>query len=195
MKHKQQIILFILTMILITIGCSACFGGDSSTPADVRSPLELYTITQNEDGTYTYQVVDKNGSILYRENLAAREPTPAQVSDHVVGLTVQAGTGLSTNWAVYCDVENSRVSDIFQYVLLAQGDYVLFVNYENGEYSIIVQNIFDKSAYYKKHVLTDCSPVAADVVTGAKQNGEGIAVVTYLTGEDYKETALTISFP
>ena len=108
---------------------------------------------------------------------------------------VQTGTGQSTNWAVYCDVENSKVSETFQYVLMAQGNYVIYANYENDEHSVIVQNIFDKSQYYKKHILTNCSPVAGDIVIGAKPNGEGIAVVTYLTGNDYKETELTIKFP
>ena len=96
---------------------------------------------------------------------------------------------------MYCDVENSKVSEAFQYVLMAQGNYVLYANYENGEHSIIVQDIFDKSQYYKKHILANCSPVAGDVVIGAKPNGEGIAIVTYLTGENYTETELTIEFP
>ena len=86
-------------------------------------------------------------------------------------------------------------SETFQYVLMAQGNYVLYANYENGEHSVIVQNIFDKSEYYKKHILANCSPVVGDIVIGAKPNGEGIAVVTYLTGNDYKETELTINFP
>lgn len=159
------------------------------------NPLDMYSITKNDDLTYTYKVVDKNGNILFSKDNAAREPNVEQVNTYILGLKVQAGTGQSTNWAVYCDVENSKVSEPFQYVLMAQGDYVIYVNYENDEHSVIVQNIFDKSQYYKKHILTNCSPVAGDIVIGAKPNGEGIAVVTYLTGNDYKETELTIKFP
>ncbi len=159
------------------------------------NPLDMYAITKNDDLTYTYKVVDKNGDILFSKDNATREPNVEQVNTYVLGLKVQTGTGLSTNWAVYCDVENSKVSETFQYVLMAQGNYVIYANYENGEHSVIVQNIFDKSEYYKKHILTNCSPVAGDVVIGAKPNGEGMAVVTYLTGNDYKETELTIKFP
>jgi len=157
--------------------------------------LDMYSITKNNDLTYTYKVVDKNGNVLFSKDNATREPNVEPVNTHILGIIVQAGTGLSTNWAVYCDIENSKVSETFQYVLMAQGNYVIYANYENGEHSVIVQNIFDKSLYYKKHILANCSPVAGDIVIGAKPNGEGIAVVTYLTGNDYKETELTIRFP
>ena len=159
------------------------------------NPLDMYSITRNDDLTYTYKVVDKNGNVLFSKDNATREPDVEQVNTYILGLKVQAGTGQSTNWAVYCDVENSKVSETFQYVLMAQGNYVLYANYENGEHSIIVQDIFDKSQYYKKHILANCSPVAGDIVIGAKPNGEGIAIVTYLTGENYTETELTIEFP
>lgn len=158
-------------------------------------PLDMYSITKNDDATYAYQVVDQNGKVLFSKDDATREPKVEQVNSHILGLTVQTGTGLSTNWAVYCDVENSKVSETFQYVLMAQGDYVIYANYENGEHSVIVQNIFDRSAYYQKHTLPSCSPAAGDIVTGAKPNGQGLAVVTYLTGSDHKETDLTIQFP
>ena len=159
------------------------------------NPLDMYSITRNDDLTYTYKVVDKNGNVLFSKDNATREPDVEQVNTYILGLKVQTGTGQSTNWAVYCDVENSKVSETFQYVLMAQGNYVLYANYENGEHSIIVQDIFDKSQYYKKHILANCSPVAGDIVIGAKPNGEEIAIVTYLTGENYTETELTIEFP
>jgi len=159
------------------------------------NPFDMYSITRNDDLTYSYKIVDKNGNVLFSKDNATREPKVEQVNTYILGLKVQTGTGQSTNWAVYCDVENSKVSETFQYVLMAQGNYVIYVNYENDEHSVIVQNIFDKSQYYKKHILTNCSPVAGDIVIGVKPNGEGIAVVTYLTGNDYKETELTIKFP
>ena len=159
------------------------------------NPFDMYSITRNDDLTYSYKIVDKNGNVLFSKDNATREPDVEQVNTYILGLKVQTGTGQSTNWAVYCDVENSKVSEAFQYVLMAQGNYVLYANYENGEHSIIVQDIFDKSQYYKKHILANCSPVAGDIVIGAKPNGEGIAIVTYLTGENYTETELTIEFP
>ena len=156
---------------------------------------DLYTLHQNSDGTRSYTFADIHGNTLFERQDIGREPKINPVSDGVYELITQAGTGLSTNWAVYCDVENSKVSATFEYVLLAHDDYVIYANRENDEHSIIVQDIFDKSKYCEKYVLTDCSPVAADFTTGAKLNGEGVAIVTYLTGDDYTETEITINFP
>lgn len=161
----------------------------------IYDPYTMYTITQNEDLTYSYKIVDRNGAVLFAKDSVTREPEVERVNSYVLGLTVQTGTGLSTNWAVYCDVENSKVSEIFQYVLMAQGDYVIYTKLENGKHSIVVQNIFDKSEYYKEYPLSDCAPVAGDVVIGGKPNGTGKAIVTYLTGDDYTQTEISITFP
>ena len=187
------------SLLLILVGVLLCFmvAGCATKPDEkgYKDITDLYTVTKNEDNTHSYSFADLNGNILFEKENVVREPKINMVSVNVYELITQTGTGLSTNWAVYCDVENSKVSETFQYVLMAQGNYVLYANYENGEHSIIVQDIFDKSQYYKQHILANCSPVAGDIVIGAKPNGEGIAVVTYLIGNDYKETELTIKFP
>ncbi|MBE7013490.1 MAG: hypothetical protein E7416_05425 [Ruminococcaceae bacterium] len=155
---------------------------------------ESYSITKNEDLTYSYEITDKNGKVLLYDN-SAREPKIEQVNTNVLGVSIQTGTGLSTNWAIYCDVEKSQISETFNYVLGAQGDYVIYANLENSKHSIVVQNIFDKTAYYKTHILEDASSVAADVVVDFKLKGEDRAIVTYLSGEKYTKTDITIYFP
>ena len=159
------------------------------------TPMELYTCTQNKDNSYTCQVLDRKGNVLFSEKGLHREPHVEEINDHTLSLTVQTGTGLSTNWAVYCDIENSLVSETFHYVLLAQKDYVVYADYQDGQHKIVVQNLFDKSQYYEEIPLADCSPVAGDVVLGAKPDGDGYAVVTYRKGSEYTETELTISLP
>ena len=188
--------LFVLLAVCIMLCSSACNAPSPTTEADeVATISSFYSISANEDMTYSYRIIDKNGKVLFSDDHSPREPQIEQVSRDVYGVTIQTGTGLSTNWAVYCDVENSKVSETFQYVLMAQGNYVVYANYENGEHSIIVQDIFDQSAYYQKQILENCSPVAGDVVVAARPNGDGVAVVTYLIGDDYKETELIIIFP
>ena len=159
------------------------------------TPLELYTCTQNKDNSYSCQVLSQTGDVLFSEDNLRREPHAEELNDHTLGLTVQTGTGLSTNWAVYCDTQNGLTSEIFHYVLLAQEDYVVYADYQDGEHKIVVQNLFDKAQYYEEIPLTDCSPVAGDVVLSAKPDGDGYAVVTYRKGSEYTETQLTISLP
>ena len=159
------------------------------------NPLDMYSITKNDDLTYTYKVVDKNGNILFSKDNAAREPNVEKVNTYILGLKVQTGTGQSTNWAVYCDVENSKTSETFYYVLAAQGDYVVCADYKDNKHFITVQNIFDKSAYCKTYELENVSPVAADFALGCEFENETKATITYLVGEDYTETELTIDIP
>lgn len=156
---------------------------------------EPYTVVQNDDLTYSYEVTAENGTVLFSKENQNREPRVEWVNDGVIGLTTQTGTGLSTSWAVYCDVKNSKTSEEFRYVLTAEGDCVVFVRFENGEHRVVVQNIFDKTAYYQEYVLPNCSPLAGDIVVGAKTGDDGTVTVTYLTGDDYTETEYTVRLP
>ena len=61
------------------------------------NPLGMYSITRNDDLTYTYKVVDKNGNVLFSKDNATREPDVEQVNTYILGLKVQTGTGQSTN--------------------------------------------------------------------------------------------------
>ena len=121
-------------------------------------------ITQQADKTYSYEITDYKGRILdYKDNLT-REPKRQIVSTDVVGISVQTGTGLSTNYATYFDLENSKISETFYYVLTAKDGYVVYGDYRDGEHFIVVQDIFDKEQYYKEYKLENVSPVAADFV-------------------------------
>lgn len=137
------------------------------------------------------------GKVLFKNDDVIRKPKINQIAVNVYELITQTGTGLSTNWAVYCDVKNSQTSEIYYYVLAAKENYVICGGYKNGERFIVVQEIFDTDGdrYYKEYKLEDASPVAADFAVDCKFDANGNAVVTYLTGDDYTETDLTISLP
>ena len=178
-------------LLILLAACTVLFSACAKNPAKQAA----YSVFQNEDQTYSYKIFDRTGGVLFGDDRCAQEPRIEKQTDHVYSVTVQAGTGLSTNWAVFCDVENSRVSETFHYVLMTQGDYVIYATRENEQTSIVVENVFDKAAYCKAYPLSGCSAVAGDVVLGAQPAGEGTAEVTYLTGDDYTQATLTIQFP
>lgn len=149
-------------------------------------------ITQQMDKTYSYEITDYKGRILdYKDNLT-RKPKRQKVSTDVVGISIQTGTGLSTNYAKYYDLENSKISEIFYYVLTAKDGYVVYADYRDDEHYIVVQDIFDKEQYHKEYKLENVSPVAADFVVDGYFNTKGNVIITYLSGEDYTETNYTI---
>lgn len=172
------------------------FAGCTVAPQNQGYPdiTDLYTVSKNSDNTYTYQFTDADGRLLFEKENSAKAPQVELIAPSVYEIITQTGTGLSTNWAVYCDIENSRTSDIFYYVLEAQKNYVIFVEYENGKHRVIVQDIFDKSAYYKTYELEKGAP-AADGIVNCKFNGEDSVTVTYLAGEGSAETEITIQLP
>ena len=157
-----------------------------------KTLADLYASTKNNDKTYSYKFYDLNNNILFQKEDVVRQPKINQIAVSIYELKTQTGTGLSTNWAVYCDVENSKVSETFHYVLGSKGDYVVCADYEESKHFITVQNIFDKSVYYKTYELENVSPVAADFALDCKFDNDNKVTITYLTGEDYTETKLTI---
>lgn len=204
MKIKKVLSILILVSLCFSIvGCTN-EPGDKEYKDIINKPedkeyndiTDLYTVTKNDDNTYSYSFSDLDGKILF-ENDDVREPKINQITDTVYELITQSGTGLSTNWAVYCDVNNSKTSEIYYYVLTAKKNYVICGDSKNGEHFIVVQEIFgtDGDTYCKEYKLENVSPVSADFVIDCKFDANGNAIVTYLTGDDYTETDLTISLP
>ncbi len=150
------------------------------------------SITLNKNNTYSYEVTDYKDRILDYEDNLTREPKRLCVSTDVVGISIQTGTGLSTNYARFFDLENSKISETFQYVIDAKDNYVVYVDYKNDEHTVIVQEIFDKEQYYKEYKLENVSPVGANCVIKGGFNRKGNINITYLFGDKYTETDFTI---
>lgn len=190
MKSKK-ILLFVAVCLLFALCGTACAPEEAPWP-DIS---EFYTLTDHGDFTYSYNIKDKNGNVLYEQEKVSKAPETAQPSPYVFGLVTQTGTGLSTNWAVYCDVENGKVSDVFHYVLGANDKYVVYAQYTTDGHFIIVQDIFDIEAYFTKTKLRLVSSVASDFAIACRFDDAGNAIVTYLSGEECTETETTITIP
>lgn len=186
----KKISIILICLMLLTTTVAGCSDKPKNTTVE-----DFYTSTKNTDNHYNYTFEDKNGKVLFEKDDTTREPKIREVSTDVYELITQTGTGLSTNWAVYCDTENSKVSETFTYVLGAKDSYVIYADYENKEHIITVQNIFDKSVYCETYKLENESTVAADIVIAMEFNDHDDFVVTYLSGEDLTKTDLTIDIP
>lgn len=165
-------------------------------------PEEIFVIEKNgyyevtRCGWYfSVYIYDKDGKVLYCDRFE-KEPEISLVSDSTVKLCVQTGTGLSTNWAMFFNCRNGDTSETFQYVLASEGDYVIYGDYDQKteERSIVVQHIFVGSLYYKRYVLENASPVAADFAE-INSLGGGKYEITYLVGEDYGQETFTVQLP
>lgn len=190
MKNRKLFLCVVICLLVALMG-TAC----APEPPKMENLGDYYKLTENSDGTYSYSVKDKNGNILYEQQNVAQAPQTTQPASAVFGFITQTGTGLSTNWAVYCDVENGKVSEEFHYVLGANDKYVVYGQYLDEGYFIIVQDIFDIEAYYTKTKPRMVSSVASDFAIACRFDEAGNAIVTYLSGEECVETEILITIP
>ena len=178
--YRLPCMVSVCVLLFLTSGCGADY-----------NIYELYQVTDNEDFTFDYVIKDKNDNVLLFEERISREPEINVINENLLSVSVQAGTGLSTRWTIYCDVLNGNVSDAYCSVLGEYEENVVYVNYDNGTYRIVIQNIFNQKLFYKETVLEDAS-LAADPVVGFEIGDNDTAKVVYLKGEDYLETEITL---
>lgn len=179
--------IILITMCLINIcalillfGCGRDYNID-----------ELYMVEYNGDYTYNYVVKDINDNVLLSDEGISREPKVKVINEKLLSVSVQTGTGISTRWTIYCDVFNARISDTYYSVLGEYRENVVFVNHDNGDYSVVIQDIFNKEEYYKEIILEDASKVTDPIVDFEKLDDDKVKIV-YLKGDNFLETELTI---
>ncbi len=164
---------------------------------------DLCTIIQNSDLTYFCEIMNFEGKVIHTLDGIPKEPEVERISDFVIKVSSQGGTGLSTQWTQYFNVTTGEKSDIFYYVLCEYNGKVIYAEYKNGGSRIVVQDIFGKDNFYK--VCTIAEPcAAADFVRDVQVSYNSIAVITCVNseGEEFliavdtvKESALPLYYP
>lgn len=160
-----------------------CQAGDPSKPY----------ISKLENGVYTLS--DLDGTVLFEMSYVRWRPEEICLTESIYQITHQAGTGLSTNWAVFYDGESNRISETFQHVLGAKDQYVVYSQSEGDVHYIIVQDIFDPAAYKKTYEGLDPSTMVADCIMGIEYDPDGNMVVRYLSGENNEEAVFPVELP
>ena len=137
------------------------------------------------DFYYYYFIYDKNQNVVKSDGPLNRSPHLSMIDEHTVKFTLQAGTGLSTQWGFYYDVEQDMFSDTF-YSIFDQLDGRMAYREKDR---IIVRDIFDKEKYYYEIDLfsNPLSKAAEPFVSVEFINGEDSIEVTYLSGDGYKK--------
>ena len=183
--NKKILILFMLLFALLLSGCAG--------KEDVVEETEAYKITRvaASGGTgweYRYCLFDCDHRIV-REETNVRCPHISVGDDGLVMVTVQAGTGIGTQWGYFYDRNTDTFSKVFYSIFDVCGGRV--AHGEGGK--VVVRDIFDDKGYYTE--LSDFPlglSATADPVTGAcfEANGQRITVF-YLTGEDARKVSQT----
>ena len=183
---KKIFCLFLVLTITVLSGCSANKTDESTS---LKSENDYFSVTYNGDFTYSYEIRDKSGNILLSDNSEKHEPHIDMLDENTVRLMIQRGTGISAQNTVYIDIETGIISENFISVFDENNGRIAYHSYQNSKHYMIVRDIFDKGAFFKEFEIKDDIHVFEDAVVSAdfSQDGKKITV-TYLAGENYKET-------
>lgn len=141
-------------------------------------------------GYYYYELFDKSGNTIKRECTHMNEPHVSMISDDVVKVWVQTGTGMATRWAYYYNVKTGAISKSHLYPLTEKSNFIAYFS----ESKVIVCDMFDDQVYYKeirleKELSDSYEPVEAAIFSDDLKQ----ITITYLYGHDFQETSETVN--
>lgn len=195
-------VLIILSGTMLFSACSTqnvsnmqLMQGDITSDSLVEETIEdeeYYRVNCSELGYY-YWIYDENGDIVKNDGPLSNRPHILMVNKHLVRCTVQAGTGMATQWGYYYDVEKDVISRTFNSIFDQCNDKVIYCD----KSTIIVRDIFDKTKYYQEFsgFQEEFSEVAFPYTDVKFVNGAKSIKVSYLSGIDYKEITEIIEIP
>lgn len=198
MKKKQVFAFAILSILLI--GLLICFRADGIVNR-INEPRnqaeEIIREGQIIEETDYYKIMESNSlycCVFYNQQHAvtktegplAKEPTVVMADEKFVRFTVQAGTGTGTQWGYYYDPGMDVFSEVFESILDESDGKVAYAR----QNAVVIRDIFDESKYFKEITVFEntLSPTVEPFVEVQFSDDGKYIEVTYLTGEDYKET-------
>lgn len=209
MSKKKILICVLLSIVFVFLFLlSACSAFSNSSPtqdlsvrnssyvciddikdAETIEETKYYKIIQS-GFVYYYFIFDKNNDTVKADGPLNRLPRISMVNDHLVRFTLQAGTGIGTQWGYYYDTKADAFSQVFQSIYDQSNNKVVYGDVKK----IIVRDIFDKAAYYQE-ISTFTKPLSevAEPITNVAFVNDGASIeVSYLTGPEYIEVVETI---
>ena len=150
----------------------------------------------NDQPAHThYTVYDNDGKVLAAGDIMGFYPQTRNVGVNVLGMFLEKSEFYYDNQAVYFDLEKSIVSEQFSHVIEAQDRYVAYVIESAGQYSLVVQDIFDPQAYCQTYPLDQFDSDSERPITSQKDDVSGELQITYKSGQSGEEKTLTIYLP
>ena len=148
-----------------------------------------------ESGLYSYAVYDDRGNVMISGENLEQYPTTDYVGMGVIGVSLPNPEDVSTDKTVYCNVESGEISEPFLHVIDAHEGYVMYVSENQGQYCVVVQDIFDVQAYSEAYPLENYHPNAKQAILCRGVSAGGEAEIVYKSGENEQEKTLTVHLP
>lgn len=162
---------------------------------DLKNPqviddAKFYKVLQGEGNFYYYYIFNKQNEVVDEMGFYWKEPQLSLVDDEIVKVYIHLGTGAGAIRTRYYDTKEELLSEWFNSVYDEDNNLLVY----SAHNKLIVQNIFDKSSYYReiqmfsKELIETGEPfINVEFVNNATE-----LKVTYIT-TDLNETTETIS--
>ena len=127
--------------------------------SSVLSQDEHYIIYTDSTGRTWYKVFDDFGNVVISDMTYYRIPEIEMVSETIIKVTIQSGTGVGSRGTYYYDFENSMKSKYFMGVIGENEELAVYVGYSGGSHSdyAVVENIFENSDIEKQIKIDEFS--------------------------------------
>jgi len=160
-----------------------CISIEDFAKAKMIEENKYYKIVYS-DNMYYYCIINKDSDVVKSEGPFNKQPR-ISIVDGLVKVTLQAGTGLGTQWGFFYDTNDNVFSQIFQ-CIYDQCDGKVAVG---GMNKVIVRDIFDESQYYKGITsFNESFSEMVEPITGVRFLNDGKSIeVLYLAGDNYQK--------
>lgn len=185
-SRKFRIFVVLCTIAILFVGCGS-YSYDSSPKKNseecvIISESKYYEIIKYNN-MYYYTIFNKNGDTSEKSDFFPKKPE-ILMQDELIKVSYQSGTGLSTEWNYYYDIENDRFSKYFYSVYDKYNETIAY----RSQNEIIIENIFEDENHKEIKDFSHPLSLTTEPFIDVKFNENGtILKVTYLTGDDYQE--------
>lgn len=196
MKKLTIFLVFALCVSLLLSGCGKAQTDDDNGPVGPqpdpnRKAADSYSYTENANQTYSYEVWGRSGKVFVSEKNSDKPVNFEAISDELLVVYGQAGTGIHSRWARICDVQNEKYAGIGGY-LAAWDTRVAFVDERSGGIHVFICETFVENVYHG--VLTLENAVDnTDPIESFELSEDGILSVTYRTGDGNKTVEISMA--
>lgn len=149
---------------------------------DSETGVLNYRVYTNADKTYRVTVVDAKNKVVFEQDKLYNAPVKEDMGNDIFALGWATGTGPNDFSQIFCNKKTGAVSQEFFAPKGYDGVRVAYPNKDQTK--IIVQDIFDKDAYYKEYTLESTFRKDGEIVVGGKLHTDKKTVtVSYYTDE------------
>lgn len=174
-------------------GTNSTTGHNHGTSTNAKVKYQQYT---NSDGTYRLVFRDNAGKTVaeFKELHILKDrsiiPTVIDADKGVVELGWATGNGSNEYECVYYNEKTGQVSPLF--VAPRGTDGVRIAYGSEDQTKVIVQDLFDKEAYYKEHALENADTDAKDIIVGGRLQADKKTVLISYVAEKSSENQHTV---